>query len=607
MSTRIRRLALVACLGIAASAWTVGSASARPGPQRSESITRPDGLSSQGRLIGDAGQGFRFSLKGNEPTISMEKGIVVTFDGPGADAASGFPPMRVLLGVDQQISGKLGTVDDASVVLEDGPGGARVVVARPGAIALAQRPGEALVFQDGFETLDPARWDEVGEPSVVETPRLVGSRSLAIPAGGSAVTHRLSEPVGSGRLEVAFHDTGQVIPGQQWFVDLYFRGASGPESIRAVLDGSEESLAVQSSGGPALAVQRLARKAGWHRLSVRFGPETELAVDGDELAHGRGPSGPLVEIRLANRTVGNPVIPKGVAAHFDDLRLVRLAEPVGGLEVTPRVDDVRMVDGDQVFGRLKGADVDGATLLVDGQVVALPWTEVASLQFQRSPKQARAIDGLLVRLEWRSAPGNDARDLDQVEGALIKVDDVALTVATPYAGDLIVPRDRLRKLKVIGQGKRVVLDATSHHLGNEVSKLSPLLDPPMFEGGTLERVLTLDKVPDGPAFVVLDVILVVGEANSLQFSELVRKGEIRTNVRVNDKLVDYLNRHITTKNETPERIRLPIPAGLLHLGENKIRIEQIGKFSEPEELDDLGILTFAVEFDSADKAVDAKP
>ena len=39
----------------------------------------------------------------------------------------------------------------------------------------------------------------------------------------------------------------------------------------------------------ALAVQRLARQPGWHRLSVRFGPDlTEVAVDGNELAHGKG-------------------------------------------------------------------------------------------------------------------------------------------------------------------------------------------------------------------------------------------------------------------------------------------------------------------------------
>jgi hypothetical protein len=575
-----------------------------PAQARHESIGRSDGESTFGRVVGDSKTGFKFAPIGGEPVVTLEVAGTVNFDGPGADASKGFPPMRVLLGLDQQISGKLGTVDDQNIRLEDGPGGKSVVTARAGAVALSQRPGEALVFQEGFESLDPAHWSHVGDPAIVDQPRIAGSKSLALPAGGSAVTYRLAEPVASGRLELAFHDPGQVVAGQQWFVDLLFRGPAGDESVRVVLDWAEESLAVQSSGNHSLAVQRLARKPGWHRLGARFGPQTELAVDGLELAHGRGPGGPLIEIRLANRTTGNAEPPKNAAMQFDDLRLVRLAEPVGGLEAAPQVDDVRLVEGDQIFGRLKSADADLVSLRVDNTEVTLPWTDVASLVFRRSPEQGQAVEGLLVRLEWRSAPGNDSRDLDQVEGALLGVSDEAFTLATPYSGELTIPRDRLRKLKVLGQGRRIVLDGTSHHLGNnDTSKETHVLDPPLPEGGTLERTFTLDRVPENaPAFLVLDVVQVVGEANSLQFSEFVRRGELRTNVKINDKAVDYLNRHITTKNETPDRIRLPIPAGLLHPGENKFRIDQVGKVGEPEELDDIGILTIAIEFDSATPA-----
>ena len=589
-------LALVAAVALPA----IGRSGAWQPRPRLESIARADGSTAHGRVVGDASGGFRFAPAGGEPPVPLEKAGPVTFEGPGADARLGYPPMRVLLGLDQQVSGRLGSVDDASIRLEDGPGGKAVVVARAGAAELSQRPGEALAIQDGFEALDPARWSEVGEPSVVDQPRLAGSKSLALPAGGSAVTLRLAEPVASGRLEVAFHDSGQVAVGQQWFVDLLFRGGNGPESVRAVLDWSEESLGVQSTGGPTLAVQRLARKPGWHRLGVRFGPETELAIDGDELAHGRGPGGPLVEIRLANRTSGNAEVPKGLAVHFDDLRLVRLAEPVGGLEDAPKVDDVRLIDGDQVFGRLKSADPDAATLAVDGRDVSLPWTEVAALRFRRAPAQGRAIRGLLARVDWRSGPGNDPRDLDRAEGALVAIDESTLTLATPYAGDLAIPRDRLRSLRAQGRGTRLVIDPSAHHLGNNVAK-EPPLDPPLPEGGVLERAFTLESIPGGAPALVLDVLQVLGESNSPKFSEKVRKGELRTNVKINGQAVDYLNRHITTRNETPERIRLAIPAGLLRPGANALRIEQVGDADDPGELDDIGILTIALEFAEGEK------
>jgi hypothetical protein len=580
------------------AAWpAMWQAPARPVAQaRHESISRGEDQAIYGRVTGNAKAGFQFAPIGGGQAVPLESAGVVMFDGPSADAGSGYPPIRVLFGLDQQISGRLGTVDDRSIRLEDGPGGSSVVVARGGVVALMQRSGEALVLQEGFETLDPGRWSFVGEPLVVEEPRLAGSKSLRVPSGGSAVSHRLVEPVTSGRLELAFLDPGRIVAGQQWFVDLLFRGSGGDESVRMVLDVGEESLAVLSTGQHALAVQRLARRPGWHRLGVRFGAETELAVDGDELAHGRARGGPLVEIRLANQSLGNAEAAKGLAVYFDDLRLVRLAEPVAGLEVSPLVDDVRLVDGDQVFGRLKSADADAVHLLVDSRDVSLPWTEVGSLRFRRPLEPSRAIEGLLVRLDWRSSPGNDARDLDQVEGALLSVTDAAFTLATPYAGDLTIPRDRIRRLKVLGNARRIVLDPSSHHLGNEVSKEPLMLDPPWPEGGVLERSFTLDKLPEGAeASLVLDVVQVVGEANG-PFSDLVRKGEIRTHVTINDRKFDYLNRHITTRNVTPDRIRLTIPAGLLRAGENKLRIEQDGSVDRPDELDDLGILTIAVEF-----------
>ena len=83
----------------------------------------------------------------------------------------------------------------------------------------------------------------------------------------------------------------------------------------------------------------------------------------------------------------------------------------------------------------------------------------------------------------------------------------------------------------------------------------------------------------------------------LPFASLVSKGELRTNVQINGKFVDYLNRHITSKTETPERIRLAIPAGLLLEGENRLRIEQVAEADRPNSLDDLGVLGIALESD----------
>ncbi len=95
---------------------------------------------------------------------------------------------------------------------------------------------------------------------------------------------------------------------------------------------------------------------------------------------------------------------------------------------------------------------------------------------------------------------------------------------------------------------------------------------------------------------MLDVVQVAGEAPDLQFASLVKKGELRTNLKINGEPFDYVNHFITSRNETPETVRVPISRGLLRAGKNVIRLEQTGTAENPNFLDDLGLLSLAVEF-----------
>ncbi len=151
-------------------------------------------------------------------------------------------------------------------------------------------------------------------------------------------------------------------------------------------------------------------------------------------------------------------------------------------------------------------------------------------------------------------------------------------------------------MTVNGRGRRYVLDTKPHHLGDQHSTIPPILDPPQPEGGVFERAWELPSVPTGAATLVLDVVQVAGEAPDLEFAALVKKGECRTNLKINGEPFDYLNRFILTRNETPERVRVPIPRGLLRVGKNVVRLEQTGTADNPNFLDDLGVLGVAVEF-----------
>ncbi len=599
---------LTTFLALATLAPTILAADEAPpaAPLKGETLEAADGHRTTGRLEGDPVRGYRFvATEGDGAVVPLEPGMLIVSPGDGPSSVSGQPPFRVDLGQGHRLLGRLASVSDREVELLDVAGAGRFSIARGGVHAVVQRAGESIVLQDNFESLDTTRWAVVGEPEIVAEPRISGMRSLRIVAGGASLTHRLDEPFASGRFEIAFYDARAVVAGQQWFVDLTFRAETGQQTVRAILGWAEESLALESPGGPALAVQRLARRPGWHRLSVRFGPERcEVSVDGNSLGTGKGLEGPLLEIRLASYQAGKIEPPDDLAGHLDDLQLVRFNEPDGAVETDATQDEVRLTGSDQLFGKLRSADAEKIELTIDGRDVSLSWADVSGLYFRRAAVQGAAIEGLLVDLQWRAGAGTDRRDLNIVDGALVGLTETELTLATPYAGTLVVPRSRLTSLRVAGRGRRIVIDSMAHHLGDEISLKEPFIDPPQPEGGILERPFDLPTLPAGAAHLVLDVVQVVGEEVDSRFSARVKKGELRTNVKINGEPFDYLNRYITSKNETPERIRLPIPRGLLRPGRNAIRFEQAGTADDPNFLDDLGLLGIAVEFTAAP---DGKP
>lgn len=560
------------------------------GPSAGDAIRPEDGRRVSGAVLGDRRAGFRFVPEGGGTPLRLEAVGAVELEGRGPDRSASPPPFSVVLGDGQRVSGRLGRLAEGAIRLESGPDGLPIDFARRGVLALVQRPGEATVLFEAFDRLDKERWKAGGGAEVGMMPGPDGSTGLRLPASGGSVTWEAPEPVPAGRFEVRFADEGRTVAGRRLIVEWRFRTPGGTEPVAAVLGWEEEGLAVRSrSGGPALAVQRLPRRPGRHLLGVRFGPDRlDLDLDGDELAHGDSPGGPLIGLRLAAEGTG-PEPPDDLAAWFDDLRIVRSAAPPPRVEVDPEQDEARLVTGDQLFGRVVAADAQGVRLDVDGRRAALGWDEVAGLHLRRAPGPSKPIDGLWVRLSWRGAGEPDA-----IEGALERIDAMAVTLSAPYAGPVTVPRALGLELRVLGRFRRTVLDPFPHHLGKT---RVPDLDPPQPEGGVLEIPFTLDAAPAGRAYLRLSVVQVVGVEGNPAYSPNVRGGELRTHLALNGRRFDTLNRHVTTRNDTPARLRIPIPEGLLRPGANVLRFEQEGMKEDPEKLDNLGLWGVAIEAD----------
>ena len=119
------------------------------------------------------------------------------------------------------------------------------------------------------------------------------------------------------------------------------------------------------------------------------------------------------------------------------------------------------------------------------------------------------------------------------------------------------------------------MDATAHHLGDEVSTAAPMLDPPDPEGGVLEKTIELQESPGGSWALVLDVVDVAGE-EAHDYSDRVKNGEFRTYA------ADQRPAHRLREpaHQDPEREAGAgddgYPRWLLHLGKNTIRLELTG-------------------------------
>jgi hypothetical protein len=345
---------------------------------------------------------------------------------------------------------------------------------------------------------------------------------------------------------------------------------------------------------------------------LRFNPEnTEISVDGKDLAHGKTPAGQLVSITIASASTAVPGTapqdPKTHACFIDDLQLTRFTEPSANVELDVNQDECRLVVGDQLFGEVQKGDSEQILMVVEGKSISLPWGQISGLYFRRASAVGTPVQGLLARVEWQSVPGQDPANLDFTEGAITSVSAQVITVATPYSGVISIPRELIQTIRIRGFGRWYLIDATAHHLGDEVSITAPVLDPPEPEGAVLERSIDLAEAPTGSWFLVVDVVQVVGEDGDPDYSERVRNGEFRTYALVNGRRIDYVNRHIKTKNATPERVRMPVPTGLLRPGKNTIRLELTGAADKNAQLDDLGVLQMGLEQPDAGNAPANRP
>jgi hypothetical protein len=87
-----------------------------------------------------------------------------------------------------------------------------------------------------------------------------------------------------------------------------------------------------------------------------------------------------------------------------------------------------------------------------------------------------------------------------------------------------------------------------------------------------EARFRLEEAPKA-ADLLVEVLHLQGPEDGI--AEQLKQGESRTEVRLNGKPVDYLNRYVDRAQHEPRTLRLKLRANLLQVGDNQLEIRQL--------------------------------
>jgi hypothetical protein len=524
----------------------------------------PGGRVLRGQLRLEKGR-FQFLASSRKTSVPLEQVDHVRFP------AAKIPPCRLAavyrltLSDGQRLTGDLFDLDAKAVRFR--PTWAAAQTIPRGAVAsITQLPGFLTVFKDDFER-DLKAWKITAKPALSRGQHTSGKQSLLLNRAGQAAEYALATPLKAGRAGVNFHDP-VTTRGNHWLVEAGFGEGKIFRIIRITIAGDADDYTANVSGASqkGFAVRR---REGWHRLQVEFAPKMLLiTVDDNVLWVSRlqGPGGALSWVRLVCVAAPGKEEPRG-DVYFDDFGLARAVPHLRYQRADPGQDEVWLAGGDQVLGSLLRADRGTAVLKGRFGNRTWAWGKVRGLFLRHRPDAVRTSEGEQVQVWLRTGAGPEP---DPIAGQVRGWDAKHLTLRHPVLGDLTIDRARVRRLRWLFHGQRIALDATSHHLGPK-GKLVAGLHPPRAEGKSKEWSFHLETVPE-EARLRLQVVRLKGPADGIAPS--LERGELQTQVVVNGRVVDYLNRHVRRSSRDPRPLTVLLPRRFLRPGKNTLVLRQ---------------------------------
>jgi hypothetical protein len=382
---------------LAAMSWLVTSLPA------AEQAWRTDGRHVRGTLTLDKGR-LRFTPAEGEaiPLADIARIRFADQTPPPFRAGGG---RRVVLRDGQRITGQLLRLDKDTLTLRTA-WAAKIALPRAAVASIDPLPGWRIVAEDDF------RKEEKG------------------------LSHTLAKPLREGRFGVNFEEQGTV--------ELLFQEGKQSRRIAVTVAGNGEHYTVDA-GDRRGETRKVRRTPGWHRLIVQFSKRSlRITCDNDVLWYNleQGPGGALKRV-----TIRCPSSPQGAARDavaWTEFCLERAANEHPRPPIESEQDTIRLIGGDELFGRILQAD--RRVLHIEGKFGkrALPWPEVAGCTFRHPPAPPRAKGGANVRILVRSGL---CPEFDVLHGVLTALDEKRLTLRHALLGDLTFERGRVREVQ----------------------------------------------------------------------------------------------------------------------------------------------------------------
>ncbi|MFM7315361.1 MAG: hypothetical protein ACKO5E_00310 [bacterium] len=374
---------------------------------------------------------------------------------------------------------------------------------------------------------------------------------------------------------------------------------SPKKSVSLTINETGDSIGLDlDSGGEKKSVSGKI-SVGWHWFHIEMKPErTRFCIDGNVIHEIKSAWAPF----QIKSMVFSAEKPGGFV--IDGAGLFQADQVPAPLQRQQTSDLVQVAGGHEWFGKFQSLENQELKFKV-GRDYTIPAGLTHAILPAARPMPGRWALGPVARVRflhgmssiWKYSDGGYLNKIGLlkpppegescVEGVVLDLTDKAMVLGLSQGQSIVIPADRWTEINPVGASGLRVLESRPHHLGDEVDLK---VIPPEPEG----RLLSIDfeSTDEQARFktrLAIDGLEVLG--TTIQpFVKSLEKGELVTEIWLNDTLIDNLNRYVLDKNEKPARFFIPIPADSIKSGKNILELRQKGLESDPNYLDDLSIL-----------------